>query len=346
MDEDQFQMIDGNIVVNKFVGKRGPEPLGVTFTVENGRLMIARIMVGGVAQRHSNLRPGDIILSVNGRKTERPEEVINEVQHSDNRIVFQVIPSANQGQVPKSLYMRALFTYDPSLDPLLPCKELGIPFVTGEVLEILNQDDPNWWQARKLTELDLPAGLIPSQELEERRRAFVLPEFDYATKTSICGTKVTRKKKYEMYQLKQCSEFEKADLVLYEEVCRLPPFERKSLILIGAQGVGRRTLKNRLIGYDQERFDSPLPHTSRPIKEDEIDGKQYHFVRREIMEQEIRDTKYLEAGEFQGHLYGTKLDSIRNIIRNGRMAVLDCNPQVSTNNVVETFITIIDVFIF
>lgn len=330
MEEDnRFEMIDGNIVVNKIIGKRGPEPLGVTFVVENGRLTIARILVGGVAQRHGNLRVGDIILSVNGRKTDRPEDVIHEVQNSDNRIVFQVIPSTNQGQISKSLYMRALFTYDPSIDPLLPCKELGITFVTGEVLEILNQDDPNWWQARKLTELDLPAGLIPSQALEERRRAFVLPEFDYATKTSICGTKVTRKKKHEMYQLQQCSDFEKADLILYEEVCRLPPFERKTLILIGAQGVGRRTLKTRLISYDPERFDSPLPHTSRPIREDEVDGKQYHFVRREIMEQEIRDGKYLEAGELLGHLYGTKLDSIRNIIRNGKMSVLDCNPQVN-----------------
>ena len=332
MEEDHFQMIDGNIVVNKVVNKRGPEPLGVTFVVENGRLSIARILVGGVAHHHGNLRVGDIILSVNGRKADRPEDVINEVQHSDNRIVFQVIPSTNQGQAERSIYMRALFTYDPSVDPLLPCKELGVPFVTGEVLEVLNQNDPNWWQARKLVEAHLPVGLIPSQALEERRRAFVLPEFDYATKTSICGTKVTRKKKYEMYQLKQCSEFEKADLLLYEEICRLPPFERKTLILIGAQGVGRRTLKNRLIGYDTKRFDSPLPHTSRPIKEDEVDGKQYHFVRREIMEQEIKDGQYLEAGELLGHLYGTKLDSIRNIIRNGKMAVLDCNPQVNNSS--------------
>ena len=320
-------MIDGNVTATTALTKSGEEPLGVTFVVENGRIKIERIMVGGVAQRQGNLRVGDVILSVNGRRVERADDVINEVRNSDY-VVFTVIPSAHQTQLQRSLYMRTLFTYDPTLDPLLPCKELGIPFVTGEVLEILNQDDPNWWQARKLTELDLPCGLIPSQSLEERRRAFVLPEFDYATKTSICGTKVTKKKKCEMYQLQHCNEFEKADLVLYEEVCRLPPFERKTLILIGAQGVGRRTLKNRLTGYDPDRFDSPLPHTSRPIREGEIDGKQYHFVRRELMEQDIKDNKYLEAGELFGHLYGTKLDSIRSIIRSGKMAVIDCNPQV------------------
>jgi guanylate kinase len=59
-----------------------------------------------------------------------------------------------------------------------------------------------------------------------------------------------------------------------------------------------------------------------------MDGKQYHFVKRDIMEADIADNKYLEYGEFQEHLYGTKLDSIRAIIRSGRMCVVDCNPQV------------------
>ncbi len=116
--------------------------------------------------------------------------------------------------------------------------------------------------------------------------------------------------------------------MLYEEVCRTPPFERKTLVLVGAQGVGRRSLKSRLISYDSDRFATPLPHTSRPIREGEMDGKQYHFVKRDIMEADIADNKYLEYGEFQEHLYGTKLDSIRAIIRSGRMCVVDCNPQV------------------
>jgi PREDICTED: similar to membrane protein, palmitoylated 3 (MAGUK p55 subfamily member 6) len=167
------------------------------------------------------------------------------------------------------------------------------------------------------------------QELEERRKAFVRPEFDYATKTSICGTRVTKKKKKEMYQIQANNHFDKAELSLYEEVCRIPPFERKTLVLVGAQGVGRRTFKSRLINYDPDRFAAALPHTSRPIKENEQDGKVYHFVKREIMEADINNQKYLEWGEYDGYLYGTKLDSIRSIIRSGKMAILDCNPQVT-----------------
>lgn len=58
------------------------------------------------------------------------------------------------------------------------------------LLQIVNQKDPNWWQA-KLVGQDGPAGLIPSQELEERRKAFVKPEADYVHKISICGTRVS-----------------------------------------------------------------------------------------------------------------------------------------------------------
>jgi guanylate kinase len=137
---------------------------------------------------------------------------------------------------------------------------------------------------------------------------------------------VTKKKQIEMYKLQEFPNYEPAELNLYEEVCRMPPFERKTLILLGAQGVGRRTLKQRLISYDPDRFATPLPHTSRPIRDGEDDGKQYHFVRREIMEADIADNKYLECGELQGHLYGTKLDSIRAINRAGKMAIIDCNP--------------------
>lgn len=47
--------------------------------------------------------------------------------------------------------MRALFTYDPKLDTLSPCKELGLSFKTGDILQIVDQSDPNWWQAKKVT---------------------------------------------------------------------------------------------------------------------------------------------------------------------------------------------------
>lgn len=48
------------------------------------------------------------------------------------------------------------------------------------------------------------------------------------------------------------------------------------------------------------------------------------------MERQIRQHKFLEYGEYNGNLYGTSLDSIRNVINEGKMCVLDCSPSVSS----------------
>ena len=64
------------------------------------------------------------------------------------------------------------------------------------------------------------------------------------------------------------------------------------------------------------------------MRELEEDGMGYWFVSREEMEHDIRDHQFLECGEHNGHLYGTKLDTIRTIIRQGKMCVLDCSPNV------------------
>ena len=69
------------------------------------------------------------------------------------------------------------------------CANEFIYIMNRYLLQIVNQKDPNWWQA-KIVGSNGPAGLVPSQELEERRKAFVKPEADYVHKISICGTRV------------------------------------------------------------------------------------------------------------------------------------------------------------
>jgi len=47
------------------------------------------------------------------------------------------------------------------------------------------------------------------------------------------------------------------------------------------------------------------------------------------VEADIRAGKYLEHGDYEGNLYGTKVDSIRDVMRSGKMCILDVNPTVS-----------------
>jgi hypothetical protein len=75
----------------------------------------------------------------------------------------------------------------------------------------------------------------------------------------VCGLIDRRKKKRLLFNVKDSSLFDKGDICLYQEVARMPPFARKCLILIGSHGVGRRTLKSRLIALDSERFGTTKP---------------------------------------------------------------------------------------
>ncbi|XP_057333228.1 MAGUK p55 subfamily member 2 isoform X1 [Microplitis mediator] len=307
------------------------EPLGLTVQVDDrGNLIIARILGGSTVSRQGLLRPGEVIMEVNNKPVHTADELQHAIQAAKENLSLKVAPgisSDNNKPIKSTCYMRALFDYDPSEDTLLPCREIGLPFNRGDILQIVDQADPNWWQARRVEGEGLGApGLIPSLELEERRKAFVPPEADFVHKIGICGTRVSRKKKRKMYESKSNGEFDSAELLLYEEVARMPPFRRKTLALVGPRGVGRRTLKNRLINSDPEKFGTIVPYTSRPPRVLEENGKSYWFTDRESMENDIKQHRYLEFGEYGNHLYGTKLDSVRELIRAGKMCVLDCSP--------------------
>lgn len=65
------------------------------------------------------------------------------------------------------MFMRAQFDYDPKKDNLIPCKEAGLKFMTGDIIQIINKDDSNWWQGLVEGSSAESAGLIPSPELQE-----------------------------------------------------------------------------------------------------------------------------------------------------------------------------------
>uniref|UniRef100_A0A3B1JJZ3 Membrane palmitoylated protein 2 n=1 Tax=Astyanax mexicanus TaxID=7994 RepID=A0A3B1JJZ3_ASTMX len=307
------------------IRKKAGEPLGVTFRVEKEDLVIARILHGGMIDRQGLLHVGDVIKEVNGKEVgNNPTELQEMLNHLFGKtliliVIIDLLASFSLSQV----YVQPHFDYNPANDNLIPCREAGLGFQRGDILQIVNREDPNWWQACHT--VGGATGLIPSQFLEEKRKAFVPKDWDGTG--ILCGTVSGKKKKKMMYLTAKNAEFDRHELQIYEEVACMPPFQRKTLVLIGAQGVGRRSLKNRLMVMQPTRYGTTVPFTSRRPRDDEQDGQTYQFVSRMEMEMDIKAGRYLEHGEYDGNLYGTKIESIHQVVKNGRTCILDVNPQ-------------------
>ena len=63
-----------------------------------------------------------------------------------------------------------------------------------------------------------------------------------------------------------------------------------------------------------------------------MDGDKYYFTTQEQMLQDIAKNRFIEYGQFDGHYYGTRFDTIQQGIREGKMCILDISPQVNQLN--------------
>ncbi|KAF6721354.1 MAGUK p55 subfamily member 4, partial [Oryzias melastigma] len=155
---------------------KNKQPLGATIKRNEitGEIFVARVIHGGLADRSGLLHAGDRIVEVNGFPVDgmEPEQVIQVVQaRSHGTIMFKVIPITERPVHNQTmLYMRAMTDYSPQQDPNIPCADAGISFKKGDVLEIVDQTDALWWQAKKLPSSITCAGLIPSTNLLKRKQ--------------------------------------------------------------------------------------------------------------------------------------------------------------------------------
>lgn len=169
------------------ISKVNDEPLGITVRVnENGDLEIARIIHGGMIDKQDLLHEGDIIKEINGESVSTPEDLQEKLRTAKGSITLKVIPSYYDIPLASQTYMKALFSYDPNKDKLIPAKSAGLGFQEGDILQIISQEDVHWWQARHVKTHQ--KGLIPSLYLEERRKAFVPHENDLSQ--SSCMIKI------------------------------------------------------------------------------------------------------------------------------------------------------------
>ncbi|PNI20914.1 CASK isoform 11 [Pan troglodytes] len=311
--------------------KNTDEPMGITLKMnELNHCIVARIMHGGMIHRQGTLHVGDEIREINGisvanQTVEQLQKMLRDSPSTSRQSPANGHSSTNNSV---SIYVRAQFEYDPAKDDLIPCKEAGIRFRVGDIIQIISKDDHNWWQGKLENSKNGTAGLIPSPELQEWRVACIAMEKTKQEQQASCTWFGKKKKQYkDKYLAKHNAVFDQLDLVTYEEVVKLPAFKRKTLVLLGAHGVGRRHIKNTLITKHPDRFAYPIPHTTRPPKKDEENGKNYYFVSHDQMMQDISNNEYLEYGSHEDAMYGTKLETIRKIHEQGLIAILDVEPQ-------------------
>ncbi|CAL8371599.1 unnamed protein product [Gadus morhua 'NCC'] len=114
------------------------------------------------------------------------------------------------------------------------------------------------------------------------------------------------------------------EVVLYQ---RSPQENPRLIVLVGTSGVGVNELRKNLIRMKPSLFKGPIPHTTRPMREGEQTGREYHFVTRELFEYMVCNNRFLEYGLCRGHLYGTSSDAIREVLKKGRICIIDAEPH-------------------
>ncbi|XP_032653256.1 disks large homolog 3 isoform X2 [Chelonoidis abingdonii] len=239
----------------------------------------------------------------------------------------------------RSLYVRALFDYDRTRDSCLPSQ--GLSFSYGDILHVINASDDEWWQARLVTPHgeSEQIGVIPSKKRVEKKERARLKTVKFHARTGMIESnrsiKTKRKKsfrlsrKFPFYKSKENLAQESSgqeqgqeDTILsYEPVTRQEIHYARPVIILGPM---KDRVNDDLISEFPHKFGSCVPHTTRPRRENEVDGQDYHFVvSREQMEKDIQDNKFIEAGQFNDNLYGTSIQSVRAVAERGKHCILD-----------------------
>ncbi|XP_049448502.1 disks large homolog 2 isoform X8 [Epinephelus fuscoguttatus] len=238
----------------------------------------------------------------------------------------------------RSLYVRALFDYEKSKDSGLPSQ--GLSFRYGDILHVINASDDEWWQARRVTPHgdSEEMGVIPSKRRVERKERARLKTVKFNAKPGSFDSKGSfndkRKKnfiftrKFPFYKNKEGeqdgsdSDRSQEDVILsYEPVMRQEINYARPVIILGPM---KDRINDDLISEFPDKFGSCVPHTTRPKRDYEVDGRDYHFVMsREQMEKDIQEHKFIEAGQYNDNLYGTSVQSVKYVAERGKHCILD-----------------------
>ncbi|XP_049635989.1 disks large homolog 2 isoform X13 [Suncus etruscus] len=328
---------------------------GLGFNIVGGEdgegIFVSFILAGGPADLSGELQRGDQILSVNGidlrgASHEQAAAALKGAGHTVT-IIAQYQPedyarfeakihdlreqmmnhsmSSGSGSLrtnqKRSLYVRAMFDYDKSKDSGLPSQ--GLSFKYGDILHVINASDDEWWQARRvMLEGDSEEmGVIPSKRRVERKERARLKTVKFNAKPGVIDSKGDipglGDDGYGTKTLRGQEDF----ILSYEPVTRQEITYTRPVIILGPM---KDRINDDLISEFPDKFGSCVPHTTRPKRDYEVDGRDYHFViSREQMEKDIQEHKFIEAGQYNDNLYGTSVQSVRFVAERGKHCILD-----------------------
>jgi len=100
-----------------------------------------------------------------------------------------------------------------------------------------------------------------------------------------------------------------------------------NLFIVSApSGAGKTSLVNALLSRNRQ-IDLSVSYTTRQPRPGEVDGKNYHFVSREIFLSMAKNGDFLESAEVYGNLYGTSQSWIETETAKGRDILLEIDWQ-------------------
>ena len=101
---------------------------------------------------------------------------------------------------------------------------------------------------------------------------------------------------------------------------------KKMIIFSAPSGCGKTSLARALIA-SRDDVALAVSHTTRAMREGEVDGVDYHFIDKKRFESMIADNAFLEHAQVFDHLYGTSLSSVEALNQQGKHVILDIDWQ-------------------
>lgn len=98
------------------------------------------------------------------------------------------------------------------------------------------------------------------------------------------------------------------------------------IVISGPSGAGKGTICKALLEKHKE-IQLSVSATTRPPREGEVDGINYHFLTKENFLQRVSENDFLEYAEVYGNYYGTPKSNVEEILDSGKDVILEIDIQ-------------------